>query len=52
MFLCYIVGSTPLMEAFVPESSNVEQKSDNVEQRLDSADHKSDAAPKSEEEEG
>lgn len=45
MFLCYIVGSTPLMEAFVPESSNVEQ-------RLDSADHKSDAAPKSEEEEG
>ncbi|XP_004303817.1 PREDICTED: uncharacterized protein LOC101314195 [Fragaria vesca subsp. vesca] len=41
----FIHGSTPLMEAFVPESSNVEQ-------RLDSADHKSDAAPKSEEEEG
>lgn len=39
------------MEAFIPKSDNVEQKSDN-DQRLDSADHKSDKSSKSEEDEG
>lgn len=39
------------MEAFIPQSDNVEQKSDN-DQRLDSADHKSDKSSKSEEDEG
>ena len=49
LFSISFVGSTPLMDTFVPKSSNV---GDNSEQRLDGADHTSDTGLKTEEDEG